>query len=95
MEGNQTSNYLFDQILLRRLLKNVNQEVHLRHFPHLISQFFDFLSLGCRGNITSHSPNPPLRLFSNALSAIEPKDRTFLLDTDYIGVEIFALSSVE
>ena len=40
MEEHHPSHYLFYQILPRRLWQNLNQEVHLRHLPHLLSQSF-------------------------------------------------------
>ena len=40
MEGHHPSHDLFHQILLHRLWKNLNQEVHLCHLPHLLSQSF-------------------------------------------------------
>ena len=39
-EGHHPSHDIFYQILSRRLWKNLNQEVHLRHLPHLLSQSF-------------------------------------------------------
>ena len=36
-EGHHPSHYIFYQILLRRIWKIPNQEVHIRHLPHLIS----------------------------------------------------------
>ena len=86
MEGHHTSYYLFYQILLRRLWKNMNMEVHLNHLPHILSQSFLLYSLILRGNITSHSLNPPPLLFGDAIAVIEPKDKTFLPDPNNIGV---------
>ena len=40
MELHHPSHYLFYQILSWRLWKNMNQEVCLRHLPHLLSQSF-------------------------------------------------------
>ena len=39
-EGHKPPHYIFYQILLKRLRQNLNQEVHLHHLPHLLSQSF-------------------------------------------------------
>ena len=94
IEGCHPSHHLFYEILSWRLWKNINGEVHIRRLPPLLSKYFRCLALILRNNITSQLPNPPPLLFGEALVAIEPKDRTFLLDPDNIGVEILVLSSV-
>ena len=40
MEGHYTSHDIFYQTLSRRLWKNMNKEVHLRHLPHCLSNYF-------------------------------------------------------
>ena len=54
MEGHQTPHDIFYQILSRRLWKNLNQEVHIHHLTHFLSQYFYCIDLRLRGNITSH-----------------------------------------
>ena len=45
MEGHHPSHYLLHKILLRWLWKNLNQEVHLLHLPHILSLFFSCFAL--------------------------------------------------
>ena len=40
MEWNQPYHCIVYQILSRRIWQILNQEVHLRHFPYLLSQYF-------------------------------------------------------
>ena len=55
MEGHQTYHYLFYQILSRRRRRNMNQEIHLHHIPHLLSQYFRlYWTFILWGNITNH-----------------------------------------
>ena len=46
MEVHQPFHFIFHQIISRRIWKNINKEVHLRHLPHFLLQYF-LLSCPC------------------------------------------------